>query len=212
MFASQVQTSWPMIYTTLRNKFGSEHYHRGQTLTKVNQSASGTVQAIFSSGLHAEASLLLGADGFESTVRRLLWPEREPTYAGYVTWHGVIPENDIPKEVRKDLIENFCMATNQSSHFLGYLIPGEGNDLRRGRRLYSWAWYRPAPLDLLEASCEIPMESAEATLSLLDGSLTFGKTTFGDAPICCFHPSSVQLSMQPVNPMYKLFVTCGLIA
>ncbi|WP_248732768.1 FAD binding domain-containing protein [Pseudomonas sp. MWU13-2517] len=145
----QVQTSWSLIYTTLRDAFGPEHYHRGQTLANIDQTKPGLVSAVFDSGHAAQAQLLIGADGGSSTVRRLLWPDSQPTYAGYVAWRGLVPEHAVPAGVREEMFGTFSFANHQGSHILGYLVPGADNDLRPGHRLYNWVWYRVAPLDIL---------------------------------------------------------------
>jgi 2-polyprenyl-6-methoxyphenol hydroxylase-like FAD-dependent oxidoreductase len=42
------------------------------------------------------------------------------------------------------LHRDFGFANNEGSHILGYLVPGEHNDVRSGHRLYNWVWYRVA--------------------------------------------------------------------
>ena len=39
---------------------------------------------------------------------------------------------------------DFGFANNKGSHILGYLVPGEHNEVRPGHRLYNWVWYRVA--------------------------------------------------------------------
>jgi len=40
-------------------------------------------------GSEHEADLVVGADGVHSVVRRALWPDSAPRYAGYTAWRGV---------------------------------------------------------------------------------------------------------------------------
>jgi 2-polyprenyl-6-methoxyphenol hydroxylase-like FAD-dependent oxidoreductase len=40
-------------------------------------------------GSEERADLVIGADGVQSAVRRQLWPEARPRYAGYTAWRGV---------------------------------------------------------------------------------------------------------------------------
>jgi 2-polyprenyl-6-methoxyphenol hydroxylase-like FAD-dependent oxidoreductase len=47
-----------------------------------------------------EANIVIGADGASSTVRRLLLPEVDRTYAGYVAWRGTVKESLLPEETR----------------------------------------------------------------------------------------------------------------
>jgi 2-polyprenyl-6-methoxyphenol hydroxylase-like FAD-dependent oxidoreductase len=44
---------------------------------------------------------------------------------------------------------DFGFANNKGSHILGYLVPGEQNDIRPGHHLYNWVWYRVADERLL---------------------------------------------------------------
>lgn len=145
-FSPQIQTSWSLIYTTLKASFGDAHYNRGKVLARIEQDA-GAVTAFFEDGSRETADLLIGADGGNSTVRSQIWPQMQPTFAGYLAWRGLVPEDEMPPAARDALHGDFGFANNRGSHILGYLVPGAGNDLRPGRRLYNWVWYRVANSD-----------------------------------------------------------------
>ncbi len=142
--APQTQTSWSLIYSTMRAAFGEEHYHQGQKLVGLSQTPDHRVTARFADGTQETADLLVGADGSSSTVRHLLWPTEEPSYAGYLAWRGLVPEDEMPAMAREALSGDFSFSSNVQSHILGYLVPGDGNDTRPGHRLYNWVWYRVA--------------------------------------------------------------------
>lgn len=149
-YAPQIQTSWSLIYTTLRTAFGDEHYHQGKVLQRVAQDThAGTVTAHFDDGTEEAGDLLIGADGGSSTVRQQFWPEMQPRYAGYLAWRGLVAEDEMPLAAREGLHGDFGFANNAGSHVLGYLVPGENNDVREGHRLYNWVWYRVADTTLL---------------------------------------------------------------
>ncbi len=149
-YAPQVQTSWSLIYTTLRTAFGDAHYHQGRMLQRVEQDRdAGTVTAHFTDGSAEVGDLLIGADGGNSSVRQQFWPEMQPRYAGYLAWRGLVSENDMPLPAREGLHGDFGFANNAGSHILGYLVPGENNEVREGHRLYNWVWYRVADTALL---------------------------------------------------------------
>lgn len=57
----------------------------GLTLT------DGTVEAVLGDGSTARYDLLVGADGADSTVRRLTWPDCTPRYSGESYWRGIVP-------------------------------------------------------------------------------------------------------------------------
>jgi 2-polyprenyl-6-methoxyphenol hydroxylase-like FAD-dependent oxidoreductase len=149
-FAPQTQTSWSLLYTTLKEAFGDQTYHQAKTLVKVDQdSAAGTATAHFEDGVREPGDLLIGADGGNSIVRQQYWPTTQPTYAGYLAWRGLLPEDAMPPAARDGLHGDFGFANNRGSHILGYLVPGDHNDVRPGHRLYNWVWYRVADERLL---------------------------------------------------------------
>ncbi|HEY0210696.1 FAD binding domain-containing protein [Acerihabitans sp.] len=144
-FAPQTQTSWSLIYTTLKTAFGDSHYHQGKRLARIEQDpVTNAVTALFDDASRERGDLLIGADGGGSTVRSLFWPRIRPRYAGYLAWRGLVPEAAMPAAAREGLHGDFGFANNTGSHILGYLMPGEGNDVRPGHRLYNWVWYRVA--------------------------------------------------------------------
>lgn len=149
--APQTQTSWSLIYTTMRDAFDDRHYHQGKTLTAIDQDpAAKLVTARFDDGSSVTGDLLVGADGNNSTVRALLWPRSNPTYAGYLAWRGLIAEDAMTAHARSSLHGDFGFANSAGSHILGYLVPGESNDTREGHRFYNWVWYRVASDDQLQ--------------------------------------------------------------
>src|SRR6516164_6092392 len=149
-FTPQTQTSWSLIYTTLKAAFGDQNYCQAKTLVRIDQDLRArTVTAQFEDGTRESGDLLIGADGGNSIVRQQIWPTMQPTYAGYLAWRGLLPEDAMPPVARKTLHGDFGFANNRGSHILGYLVPGEHNDLRPGHRLYNWVWYRVADERLL---------------------------------------------------------------
>lgn len=147
-FAPQTQTSWSLIYTTLKAAFGDRNYRQAKTLVKVDQDL-GRVIAQFEDGTRKSGDLLIGADGGNSIVRQQFWPNVRSTYAGYLAWRGLLPEDAMPPAAREALHGDFGFANNRGSHILGYLVPGEHNDVGPGHRLYNWVWYRVADERLL---------------------------------------------------------------
>ncbi|MFC7286869.1 FAD binding domain-containing protein [Herminiimonas glaciei] len=170
-YAPQTQTSWSLIYTTLRSAFADAHYHQGKVLTLVEQDAgTGKVTAHFADGSSEIGDLLIGADGGNSAVRQQFWPNQVATYAGYLAWRGLVPENEMPAIARDALLGDFGFANNTGSHILGYLVPGENNDVRPGHRLYNWVWYRVAdPIQLEQIM--IDRDGRQRGYSLPEGML-----------------------------------------
>ena len=148
--APQTQTSWSLIYTTMKAAFGEQHYHQPKTLLRIDQApGSEKVTAHFDDGTREVGDLLIGADGGNSVVRQQFWPTMQPIYAGYLAWRGLLPEDRMPPAARAMLHEDFGFANNKGSHILGYLVPGDHNNVVPGQRLYYWVWYRVADEHLL---------------------------------------------------------------
>jgi 2-polyprenyl-6-methoxyphenol hydroxylase-like FAD-dependent oxidoreductase len=139
----QIYTAWERLYRILRDAFPPAHYHRGVGLKHFEQT-SHSVVAHFSDGSHAEADLLVGADGIRSTVRQQLLPELDPLYAGYVAWRVMLAERDLPPAIHRELFEVMTFCLPPGEQFLGYPVAGPDNDLRPGHRRYNALWYRPA--------------------------------------------------------------------
>jgi 2-polyprenyl-6-methoxyphenol hydroxylase-like FAD-dependent oxidoreductase len=139
----QVVTSWDRVFRMLREAFPAEHYHLGKELKSFEPRAK-TVVAHFTDGTRAEGEILVGADGFRSTVRAQLIPEVKPTYAGYVAWRGLVNEQALSAPSREDLFDCLAFCLPPGEQMLGYPVAGTENDLRAGHRRYNFVWYRPA--------------------------------------------------------------------
>lgn len=68
--------------------------HTGQELVGFEQEES-RVHALFKDGSRASGTLLVGADGLHSVVRRQLLGDTPLRYAGYTSWRGVAPASGL---------------------------------------------------------------------------------------------------------------------
>jgi 2-polyprenyl-6-methoxyphenol hydroxylase-like FAD-dependent oxidoreductase len=133
-------TSWDAVFHQLRAAFPDGAYHHGRQCVGISTAGSrSTVD--FADGERVEADLVIGADGVGSTVRRHLFPDSHPIYAGYVAWRGVYPESLAPAEVVETLARRFTLFQGRDFHLLCYLIPGEQGELEVGARRLNWVWY-----------------------------------------------------------------------
>jgi len=139
----QTLTSWDRVFRMLRDEFPAERYHLGKELRRIEQSAPRVV-AHFADGTTAEADLLVGADGFRSTVRAQILPDTKPAYAGYVAWRGLVPEGALSPAVHADLFDALVFGLPPGEQCLTYPVAGPDNDLRAGHRRCNFVWYRPA--------------------------------------------------------------------
>jgi 2-polyprenyl-6-methoxyphenol hydroxylase-like FAD-dependent oxidoreductase len=139
----QLLTSWDRLFQILRSAFPDECYHHGRSFAGLAQGTSG-VTANFEDGTSATGDMLIGADGFRSSVRTWLLPEAEPAYAGYVAWRGMVAEADMSTQAKTALFDSFAFCLPEGEQMLGYPVAGPDNDLRPGKRRYNFVWYRPA--------------------------------------------------------------------
>jgi 2-polyprenyl-6-methoxyphenol hydroxylase-like FAD-dependent oxidoreductase len=139
----QTETSWNRLFQLLRDAFPAERYRLGKDLKHVEQNGA-EVEAEFADGTSVSGHLLVGADGFRSTVRAQYLSDVQPLYAGYVAWRGLVAEGLLSEAARRDIFEDFAFCLPPGEQMLGYPVAGPGNDLRPGRRSYNWVWYRPA--------------------------------------------------------------------
>ncbi len=139
----QLATSWNRLFEVLRVGFPSERYHLGRDFVGLDQDGGG-VTARFADGSQMRGDILIGADGFRSSVRRLFVPEVEPLYAGYVAWRGLVEEASFPAQTHRDIFGYFSFGLAANEQILGYPVAGHANDSRPGHRRYNFVWYRPA--------------------------------------------------------------------
>ncbi|MCY0852590.1 FAD-dependent monooxygenase [Cupriavidus sp. D39] len=128
------QTSWNKLYSALHRHLPARHYSQGAELVGLEQSDSGVV-AIFANGRRAEADILIGADGSNSTVRKLMLPEATLSC-------GLVDEARLPDAAKPHLYENFVFQHDPASMMLQYMIPGRDGAVTKGQRRFNWLWYR----------------------------------------------------------------------
>jgi len=145
----QYVTAWGRVFNPLRQAFPAERYHGGRELAGLEQDAAG-VTAQFADGRQLRAELLIGADGFRSTVRGFVAPAVVPLYAGYVGWRGLVEEAEFAPAFAA-VFGQFTFLFPGHGEFIGYPVPGLDDSAAPGRRRYNFLWYYPvdagAPLD-----------------------------------------------------------------
>lgn len=138
----QYSTSWSLIYNLLRDALTQGRFHSGQNVTGISQDRD-SVRAITEDGGTFEGDLLVGADGMRSTVRRALFPNIEPQYAGYLAWRGMLEESRATPEFVEDCFCGLNFSFPLGEELIGYPVAGPDGSVEPGRRRFNIMWYRP---------------------------------------------------------------------
>jgi len=151
-----VSSAWDRVYRALKKALPAPCYRSGMQLERLEQDAR-SVTAAFADGSRARGDLLIGADGIRSTVRRLLMPEAEPRYAGYVNWRGVVEEGDAPAELHELIFDH--MAFSFADRELAFSAPiAPEDDTRQCARRCQFVWCRP-----VDYETELPQICTDAS-------------------------------------------------
>jgi 2-polyprenyl-6-methoxyphenol hydroxylase-like FAD-dependent oxidoreductase len=148
----QIVTSWDRLRQVLLKAIDRQRYHFGHVFERVEQDGSG-VHVHFANGHSQRADLLVGCDGFRSSVRAYLAPEVQPIYSGYYIWRGAPNESDLSPETRRVMFPHFSFFLADQLQALGYPISGLDDELRTGHRRYNFGWYRLADAAKLKKMC-----------------------------------------------------------
>jgi len=148
----QIVTSWDRLRQVLLKAIDRQRYHFGHVFERVEQNGNG-VQVHFANGRSERADLLVGCDGFRSSVRARLAPDVLPIYSGYYLWRGAPNESDLSPETRRTMFPYFSFFQDDQLQSLGYPIAGADDELRIGHRRYNFAWYRVANAATLKQMC-----------------------------------------------------------
>jgi 2-polyprenyl-6-methoxyphenol hydroxylase-like FAD-dependent oxidoreductase len=140
----QYIAAWSLVFNPLRAAFPREHYHQGRQLVGITRRMR-SVAAHFADGGLVEADLIVGADGFRSTVRALEAPEIVARYARYVAWRGLVDEINLPAQFTRETFGNFAFCFPPRGQFIGYPLAGRDDSHEAGHRRYNFIWYTHLP-------------------------------------------------------------------
>lgn len=143
--ATRVLTSWDALYYRLRANFeetGNRYYRFPTDCKGTREGQSSVLEGkrvkdisvndgrVFvvvqdletSEETMMQTDMLIGADGANSTVRRIFMPHAasRPQYSGYVAWRGVVPESDISETTRKIFQYNVTYFLLPREHVIVY--------------------------------------------------------------------------------------------
>src|SRR5262249_43915199 len=152
MAMRRTMTAWSRLYRPLKDNLASGSYHSGKLLESL-ETDDNAATAIFSDGTRISADLLIGADGFRSTVRNQILPEVKPAYAGYVAWRALVPQGDIPATTWEAIRQHYVFCVPEGELLVSYPVPTRDGDMHKGSLSYNVVWYRPPEEATLGARC-----------------------------------------------------------
>ena len=150
--ARRTMTAWSRLYRPLRDNLPSASYHNGMLFDRLEDDGD-SVTALFADGSRCTADLLVGADGFRSSVRTQVLPDLKPTYAGYIAWRALAPAGDLPPATWSAIKDVYVFCVPEGELLVSYAVPTRDEDRARGRLSYNVVWYRPADEQALADLC-----------------------------------------------------------
>lgn len=147
--------NWSVLWRGLRERVPEGTYRDGVSVLDVSQDEAGVALEL-GDGTTETFDVVIGADGYRSTIRRAIASESTPVYAGYILWRGNFPAAELSdREAWAELLEagEWLTVCFEGGHAVMYPIPDcEGDGLR-----VNWAVYAPTPKGLqLEGPTSIP--------------------------------------------------------
>ena len=137
----QIVTSWDRLRQVLLKAIDRQRYHFGYVFERVEQDGSG-VHVYFANGRNERADLLVGCDGFRSSVRGRLAPGAADLFRLFI-WRGAPNESVSRRKPVGRCFPIFPFPRRSTSG--GWLpISGADDELRIGHRHYNFVWYRVA--------------------------------------------------------------------
>ncbi|WP_120720661.1 FAD-dependent monooxygenase [Streptomyces hundungensis] len=133
--------NWGPLWRELRARVPrSVDFRSGATVERLELDGS-EAELSLSGGRAERFDIVVGADGYRSTVRAAACPEVRPQYAGYLAWRGSFPVERLPDADRWP-VEDCVYAVFPGGHTVIYRIP----DGRGGHRV-NWVLYSAPPAD-----------------------------------------------------------------
>lgn len=145
-------TSWGRIFHGLRQTLEAASSHGTKTTYRTGCMVrdvidEGSKLKIECGGVDEQketfrADLVIGADGASSTLRHLLEPDSQRTYAGYVCLRGTVPTPQLSERTQTTFHQaaGFFFPQNGAQVVL-YTVPSSEEDLDSGTCL-NWVWYQ----------------------------------------------------------------------
>ncbi|MFZ3359849.1 MAG: FAD-dependent monooxygenase [Xanthobacteraceae bacterium] len=109
------------LLDALASGVDAKNIHLDHRLTGVDERAD-SVRLGFANGATRDASLVIGADGIHSLLRRALYGDDHPTYTGQMVWRALLPGADVPAAVMAP--SGHVQWLGPGRHFFAYYLRG----------------------------------------------------------------------------------------
>lgn len=100
---------------------GRAEYLYGRKALKIRD-VNEEVEVVFESKEDGEkterAEMVIAADGPSSTIRKLLLPEIDRMFAGYVAWRGTVPEGGASQRLKDTFVDKFTFYHGPGTQIL----------------------------------------------------------------------------------------------
>ncbi|WP_416973096.1 FAD-dependent monooxygenase [Streptomyces sp. 4F14] len=130
--------NWGSLWQDLRRRApATVDFRTGTAIETVEVTPEGA--AVHTAGRTEHHDVLIGADGYRSTVRAALYADIRPEYAGYLAWRGAYPVSRLPDA---DLFpeDEGAYVLFEGGHLVVYRIPDE-----TGGHRVNWVLYATPP-------------------------------------------------------------------
>ncbi|MDM0040007.1 FAD-dependent monooxygenase [Variovorax sp. J22G21] len=137
-------TTWPALYSWLHDRAAGTSgitFEEGKAVTSVTDLGD-QAQLSFADGTQRVADAVIGADGYNSIVRRTIAPEAPlARYAGYVVWRGLIDEQTLMRPVPWPSNGGLWIEFVDGYRLVAAVLPGRDGSVEIGRRQVTFAWF-----------------------------------------------------------------------
>ncbi|GII66734.1 2-polyprenyl-6-methoxyphenol hydroxylase [Sphaerisporangium krabiense] len=159
-------TNWGLLWQGVRAGVPDGVYRAGVTVTDVRAGDDG-VEIAFADGPPERFDLVIGADGYQSRLRRLVHPRSRLSYAGYVLWRGTCEEHLLTDPVLRELTHRGAVTTCfDGGHAILYRIPAGHGGLGGDGGLLNWGVYgRPPEWFALRGEAWVPPGRVDGDLA-----------------------------------------------
>lgn len=192
--ASGVQT-WQAVHAGLRaaiDPLPGITVQPNMRVEQVGQDAQGA-WVITRDQQRFDAALIVGADGYQSVVRRAASPERpDAIFANYLAWVGFADESAITSRYPADLA--FLEAGDY--YMLGFPLPADDGSAVPGKRRIGWGWYDAGHNDILRKT------------GAVEGNLVRHSLRPGDMPDALFDDLAALARRHWPSPWREAILDC----